>query len=488
MLMPQETPRATEFWMKAAAITAVLLGTILRCVRAATLGLNPDEALHLLACHLDPFERALAEMYRFHHPPLVLVLNYLVRPLLFSEFGARLIPVIAGSLLPAVVFVWLRSRVGMMGAFTALLVTALSPNLISLAAQVRSYTLAFLFVGLTLLWLDQGIDWKRLTRLGFAGIALSLGIMSDYSVALVCPAIGLYGFSRFHESGARRSYWIAWAGAMLLALATFGILYWFQVRHFQEVAQDFGKSWLKGGFRDAGEPMVVFLASASLKQFVYLFGSLAGGVFFLAAFSVGVLAGSRSWRLLLVAPFATGLVMALLQLLPFGRSRHSAIVSIIIAAGLALAAQRWLKSYPRFWLVAAPAMVALIFLTAAPDAMDLPPSKLDRHAMREAPEFLASVSPRRTAILATGGSLRLVSYYRLMSRQPPLQIDATRWDLASDEVESTFAQFRQRNGLRADEPFYFVEGGFFSVRFPWSEEAGPLRTFGPLRVWRISGR
>ena len=481
-------PSDSEAWVKAAAAAAAILGATLRCVQAATVGLNPDEALQLVACHQDRFADAVRTMATFHHPPMYLALTYLARPLLYSEFGARLIPVVAGSLLPVILFLWLRPRLGLVGASTALFATALSHNLITLSAQVRSYSLAILLAAVTLLLLDQGIERLRPSRILLAGISLGLAITTDYSLAFVTPAITLYGFARLKESRAPRACWIAWTGGALAALVIFGALYWFHVRSLPTTAQDFSRSWLKGGFPVAGGSLLVFLAGASLKQFAYLAGSVAGGVVWLAAFAAALAAASRPWRLLLVMPFATGLTLSLLRLLPFGRTRHSAIVSICVAAGLALAAHRWLESRPRFWLGRLPLVMALMGVVAGGDLLDIPAGQLDRQALRSAPAYLDSVAGHGPPILATREARRLVVCYGLMERRPPLPMESIAGEsLKPAELEQTFAQFRRRHGLAAGDPVYFLEGGFSSVEWPPPRPEGPLRRFGVLRLWRVGG-
>lgn len=480
-------PSRPEFWFQALAFAAACFGILARCYRAATLGLNADEALHLLPVHLPSLAQAVHEFLQFHHPPLLLILTYLIRPITYEEFGARLISIVAGSLFPIVLYLWLRDRAGMVSACTALIVTSLSLNLITLAPQVRSYSLVFFLSALTLLWLDRGIDFCRLSRILLAGGALALAIMSDYSVAILCPAITLYGFARLHEARAPRRMWVAWGAMILLALAVFGALYWLQVRHFQEDASDFADSWLRNGFRARGEPLLRFLAAATIKQFAYLAGTLAAGVVLAACFALALPGASIAWRLLLLTPFATGLALSLLRLLPFGSTRHSAVVSIVIAAGAALAAQRWLVPRPR-WLLAVPLAAVLCLATARRDFMDRPDSQLDRKAFREAAVFLSSLPATTAPILATGEGRLLVQYYRIMERQPPILIVGdTFGELKRDFFEHHLARFRNDRSIAPDDPVYFVDAGYFPVEFPEPRPSQPLGRFGLLTIWRLQG-
>ncbi len=479
-------PSRPKFWFQALAFAAAVFGILARCYRAAALGLNGDEALQLLPVHLGSFRDAFAQFLQFHHPPLLLILTYAIRPLTYEEFGARLISVIAGSLFPVILYLWLRGRAGIVAACTALLLTSLSLNLITLAPQVRSYSLAFFFSALTLLWLDRGIDSARLSRVLLAGCALALAIMSDYSVAILCPAITLYGFARLHEARAPRRMWAAWGAMILLALAVFGALYWLQIRHFQENSSDFAESWLRNGFRARGEPLPRFLAAATIKQFAYLAGTLAAGVVLAASFALALLHASFASRLLLLTPFATGLALSLLRLLPFGSTRHSAVVSIVIAAGAALAAERWLAPRPR-WLLAVPLAAVLFIATARRDFMDRPDSQLDRKAFREAAVFLSSLPATTAPILATGEGRLLIQYYRIMERQPPVRVlGDTFGELKRDFFEQQFARFRAGRTIAPGDPVYFVDAGYFPVELPEPRPAQPIGRFGLLTIWRLN--
>jgi hypothetical protein len=206
----------------------------------------------------------------------------------------------------------------------------------------------------------------------------------------------------------------------------------------------------------------------------------------MACFALGFWSAPLSWRILLLVPFLTGLSLSLLRLLPFGRTRHSAIVSIIIAAGVALAAQRWLAHRPRPWALASPLLAVLCFATAGRDFMDRPDSQLDRTAFREAAAYVGSLASPSVPILATGEARLLVQYYRLLQHQAPIRIVGDDFaPLQRSFFEHHFASLRRDQTLAPGQPLYFVDANYFPVEFPNPSQAVLLRRYGLLSVWSV---
>ncbi|MEP7365409.1 MAG: glycosyltransferase family 39 protein [Acidobacteriota bacterium] len=477
-----------DVWVKWTAIAAVVVGVALRLHRAAVIALSFDECMQLLPVHSNSFAEAYEHFAEFAHPPLFLMLTYPLGALTLTELGARIVPLLSSILLPVVLYIWLRDRAGLIAACTAVTIISLSSNWITLTPQVRSYSLAFLFFVLSLMWLDQAIDRDQLIRLGLAGSALILAILSDYSLAIVCPAITLYGFARLHEVRARRPLWLAWALAIVLAMFTFGMLYWFQIRLYVVFAADFSTSWLRQGFRVPGESLAHFLIWSTYKQFAYLSSRQLTGVLFALPFLLSLPFVSVAWRVLLVMPFATGLTLCLLRLFAFGQTRHSAIVSLLIAVGVGLAAQRWLATRPRAWLAVGPALVACCYFTASPHPMDWPDDQLDPHAFRAAAEFAGSLPTAGAAVLTTGHTRDVLQYYRLIQGAPLLNLATHVYgELKSEYLIVEIAAIRANARLRPSDPVFVVDAGNYPFKYPPSQPSGPIRKFGPMRFWRLEG-
>lgn len=106
----------------------VVAGFVLRWWYARDLALNPDDALHyLIAKSENWFHESLPDQ----HPPLYYGLLHLVQRVSDSETALRLISMISGSLMPWVMYCWLRFRGEAKGAMLAFLVLQFSPNLVS---------------------------------------------------------------------------------------------------------------------------------------------------------------------------------------------------------------------------------------------------------------------------------------------------------------------------------------------------------------------
>src|SRR6516165_10296041 len=120
--------------------------------------LNPDEAeIALLA--FGTWGDVLRNSLKLgDHPPLLIVITHAVSLISRTELALRLVPVLAGSLFPLLLFAWLRRAAGMMAAMAALFLLTLAPHLITVSAQLRSYTLALLFLSASLVVLEEALE------------------------------------------------------------------------------------------------------------------------------------------------------------------------------------------------------------------------------------------------------------------------------------------------------------------------------------------
>jgi len=472
----------SEYWLKATALCALLLGALLRLLRAYTLVLNPDEALHLLPCYSDSFTEAMRLISADTHPPVHSAVTCILRPFLYGELAARLFGVLAGLMLPVVLYFWLRERLSLAAACAALTVTALWPGLVNLSAEIRSYALAMVLVALVLLWLDQGITKASQSRIALAGATLVVAILTDYSVLMVCAAIALYGAARLWESRSPARAWWLWAGCQVLALGVLVAIYWFHIRHLQTVPTDYGV----GGYPVPGQMLAVFWASGFLKQFAYLTGAVSVGVLFALIYLLAFLSTTLSWRILLLTPFVTGLALSMLRLFPFGRTRHSSVIAIFIAVGIGLAAHRWSASRSRIGPWSAPLIVVLGFVLMQENPLQMAAPLQVQQEIRGAPAYLSKLASTGVPIFVTGEAWVLVDAYRSMQHLPPFPLEHRKdWGIPPERVESEFALFRRRHAIPPHEPVYFVEGGFGPFVFPNPQPSKMLRTFGTLRVWAI---
>ncbi len=103
--------------------------------------------------------------------------------------------------------------------------------------------------------------------------------------------------------------------------------------------------WLRALYFRAGDSRLVFLHGATVDVFQFLFANLTGGTVALVLFAAGVLwllgAGMLQKRpdlaafgVLLSVPFALGMVASLLDVYPYGGSRHCTYLLLFAIAGV----------------------------------------------------------------------------------------------------------------------------------------------------------
>jgi predicted membrane-bound mannosyltransferase len=122
-----------------------IVGLVLRLRLALLTYLNPDEALQALLA-FGNWGDVLRNTLKVTHPPLLILITHAISLISRTEFALRLVPVLAGRLFPVALFAWLRRVAGRMAAMAALLLLTLAPHLVGVSAQLRSYTLALLFL------------------------------------------------------------------------------------------------------------------------------------------------------------------------------------------------------------------------------------------------------------------------------------------------------------------------------------------------------
>lgn len=146
--------------VRAVGIAITLCGLVWRFWYASDLYLSPDESVYYTVATHD--WRGWIGLYHNAilppHPPLFVPILQAVPQFGQSEWMLRFVPILAGSLFPLFVMLWLQRVAGNAAALSAQLLLTFSPSLIYLSTEVRAYTLAFLFVSISLLFLEIALD------------------------------------------------------------------------------------------------------------------------------------------------------------------------------------------------------------------------------------------------------------------------------------------------------------------------------------------
>ena len=122
---------------EAAFLSVVFLaGLALRLRLAYITHFNPDEALHAILSFGRWREVWEQSPHRGLHPPLLILITHLVSFASRTEIALRMVPVLAGSVFPVLVYIWLRRVAGTAAAMAAMFPLTLAPHLISISAQL----------------------------------------------------------------------------------------------------------------------------------------------------------------------------------------------------------------------------------------------------------------------------------------------------------------------------------------------------------------
>jgi hypothetical protein len=406
-----------------------------------------------------------------------------------SEVALRLLPVLAGSLFPWVVFRWLARTWNQGAGLAALLILTFSPNLVMLSAQARAYTLALLFAALALLFLEEALQRASLLYMLLFTGALYLAILSEYSAAWFAGAAGIYFLLRIRSSGVSRPLAAVWALGQAGTLAIYAALYWTSAHVLladPRRAPLLG-GFLRGAFPQAGESLLRFSVLGTLRQFAYTFASIPLGLIAALLFAGGLVllwrgrsaaerTRSRALAALLVVPFLLACAGAALELHPYGRSRHTVILSLFIAAAVGVALERLLRS--RAWVAALAAVVLLPVwgLAAQEDRNNIPRNRSRRSSMIAALAHLRAAVPPGSLILTTRQTELMLRYYLgdpqvQASRWPPgvpaqaplgpYRALLVHWEFGTGHrFLEDLATVRREFSLGPSEPLWVVEGGF----------------------------
>jgi len=261
-------------------------------------------------------------------------------------------------------------------------------------------------------------------------------------------------------------------------------------------------TWLLEAFPQPGGHLLAFVLTGTLGQFMYLIARPLPTLLCVLGFVVGLYI---LWRnkapfhaILLVLPFGLACLGAILHLFPYGRTRHTAILDIAIAAGLGPAVASVARNRILPILMAAVPLI-LVWNLWASDLYE-PVSRDTRQlsSMREAIQFLRSEVPSGSTLVTDLGTDFILGYYLgcpdyayYDSGEPysMRQCATLRIVVAPiyqfgglEDLRETLSQVQSKYHL--DEPVWVAAGGFqIHVANPVSDS----RPFGKtIAVFRAS--
>ncbi len=451
------------------AIVLLIIAFVPRFLMASGTYLHPDEAKFFSLSLPDRFPELYLSALQTYRPPLYIVLMHYAGKITESELSLRAISAVSGTVFPWFIYRWLGLAWNKAAGLLALLILAFAPHLISLSAQARGYMLAFLAIAVSLYCLERAIESSSSRWLAASASALYVGIFTEYLVAFYCAAAGMYFIARVWGRRQRR-FIFCWMATQVGGLAIYAL---FLITHVSRKIGDAGtetqlNGWLHGALRWPGDNAAVFLATATVKQFAYLFASVPVGLLMIFPFLIGLwllyrgrLSDQRRGRatlLLFLVPFLLTAVGAFAHYYPYGRSRHTAFLGIFIACSVAIALERLLAA--RSWILL-PFLVLAIGLWlpfGEEDQYNIPSARHDRQEMLETARTLReTVLPGSTVLISQ--EARWLTQYYVWPDTPDFLLVNYRYTYSDlSEVAADVQRLRRDARLAADAPVWFIEG------------------------------
>ena len=478
-----------------------LSGLALRLRLSLITYFNPDEALHAIwsfGGSRGDWSQTWLYALTDTHPPLLTLITHVVAMFSRTEFALRMVPVLAGSLFPLLLFVWLRRVAGTNAGMAAMFLLTMAPHMISISAQLRTYTLACLFLAASLVALEHAIDSGRVETMWVFDFLLTACIWADYSSMWFVAAGGVYALLRLRGSSTRMK--ITWAAGQAMALGTYGVLFVVHMRSLigTGVRSSAVASWLQNEFPNQ-RTWLSFPFTNTFQHFDYLMGSRRLAVVAVALFAAAVTLlwigrigprreNGRALALLVTIPFLLLMAAAYAKLFPYGGTRHTMLIGVFIAIGIALLVGSWRSGAATVALWGALLLSPVWLWISSEDLGDIPASRNRRVMMLQCLDYMRASIPAGALILTENETMLELAYYE----GDPLPVSPTgrftearlagRWRVATREYqfvdkadyEAAMTALRAQYGVPKPAPMWVLDGGWTTVAEPPSDQAHPF--------------
>jgi uncharacterized membrane protein len=358
-----------------AAGLALLLAFLLRLWKASGTFLNLDEAMHFLAANKSSLAEAYRASLNLAHPPLLILLLHEWRKLGASELFLRLPSVIAGTIFCWIFFRWLTRLLGPTVGWVGLILVSLLPVFVELSAEIRQYPLLLCFMMTALYLLELALHESSTAKMVGFFFFLYLALLTHFSAILFAGAIGAYSLWRLASSRSPGRVVAIWIAGQAGALSLLIFLYVTQISKLKGgVSEQHMQMLLANSYFHPGhDHLLEFVFARTFGVLQYTFGQLVvgdiAGLFFVAGVVLPFTGTdvnnkdaqqpetSRQLALLLMLPFAINAAAAIVDLYPYGGTRHSAFLLPFAVTGVSLAIVKLFR-----WRVASALGVAVLLV------------------------------------------------------------------------------------------------------------------------------
>lgn len=394
-------------WLAMAVITAAFA---LRVYYAASCYLNPDEAQHFNAARPDSWHGALDASVKLAHPPLFILVLHAFLFLGRSEVILRLPSLVAGTAALWLTFAWIRRTLGEIPALGGLLFMAVSHASVSASTEVRQYGLLLCFTCGALYATERALAEMSARWTIVQGLCVLGAVLTHFSAPVAIVCVDIYFLLRCQSKRVPLRIQLTFVTAQVVVGVIFA---WLYVR-MSAYSQIFDLTYLNSYFLRPSETLIGFSKRAFIETFAYMVNR-RWAYLIMVVFAAGLVAivikrtkAPRPMALVIVSPFAIGLLAAVMHKLPFAGSRHQTYMLPFLAAGLA-AAITWI---PR--RLAAP-LLCLVTLLAFSWAIRNPPDNNPRSMaigeMTAAVDYIDRSVPQSAALCVDNSSLYVIWYY-----------------------------------------------------------------------------
>jgi len=359
-----------EAWMAG----LVTIGFLFRLWHATGTYLNPDEALHFFVANKVTWRETYQASLNVSHPPLLIFLLRLWRPVGTSELMLRLPSIIAGTLFCWFAYRWLRMLFDEAVVWVAFTYLVFLPSTIDLSTEVRQYALFLAFAMGSAYFLERALRDNSASAMLASGVFLWFALFSHFSAFLFAAALSIYAILRMIQQRPNWKFVAVWELGQVVGL---GICYWLYVTQISVLGQAYGgtsatKGWMGNDYLGNSYYIpgkinpLLFVFARTGGVFQYIFRQSAVGDLALAFFLVGIVmvfrsrgssyvvhrspsanpalprtderrAPTRLIGILLLLPFVFNCAAAVMRIYPYGGTRHSALLLPFALAGVAIA-------------------------------------------------------------------------------------------------------------------------------------------------------
>jgi hypothetical protein len=348
-------------WHRRPEVFILLLAFLIRLWKASGTFLNLDEAMHFLAANKPSLAEAYHAGLNLAHPPLLILFLYEWRKLGVSELSLRLPAVIAGTIFCWIFFKWLTRLLGTKVGWVGFLLASFLPVFVELSAEVRQYPLLLCFMMAAAFMLELSLCERSPGKMLAFYIFLYLAMVTHFSALLFAGAVGVYALWRLVGDRPSRQLILSWVAGQAGAFGLFVYLYVHQIARLKDSAsaQHMRELLANSYFHRGHDHLLSFLFARTFGVLQYTFGQLAvgdvAGLLFIAAVVLlfvgrtkitpdspstpvqGTQPSPQQVGLFVMLPFAINAVAAIVDLYPYGGTRHSAFLIPFAIAGVSLA-------------------------------------------------------------------------------------------------------------------------------------------------------